>query len=235
MGEGVKGTVALLALLLSGSWCRADALPAGAVEHLPALIAVQARIWPDAPMPSFLAAQIEQESCISLKHSKCWNPRAELKTSREYGFGIGQITTAYRADGSVRFNKFEELREQYASLRAWSWENRYDITYQLTAIVEMDRGIFRRVAGAASSVERVAFTLAAYNGGESGVRQDRLLCQNTDGCDRSRWFAHVERTSLKTKKPNPGYRLSAFEINREYVTNVMHVRRPKYVSYFRGQ
>lgn len=216
----------------AGAPALAQAVPPNAVKLLPDLRAVQERIWPAAPMPSFLAAQVEQESCISLKHAKCWNPRAELKTSREYGFGLGQITIAYRADGSVRFNKFQELREQYASLRGWTWENRYDAKYQLTAMVEMDKGIYGRVKDAATTNDRLAFTLSGYNGGESGVMQDRLLCKNTAGCDRNRWFGHVERTSLKSRTKWQGYGASAFQINREYVKNVIHVRRPKYEPYF---
>lgn len=207
-------------------------VPKQAPALLPELHAIQVDIWPDAPMPSFLGAQIEQESCISLTHSRCWNPRAELKTSRENGVGLGQVTRAYRADGSLRFDKQAELRAEFASLREWTWDKRYDAHYQLLAIVEMDRGIYRRVPGATSSRERLAFTLSGYNGGESGVRQDRLLCRNSAGCDDSKWFDNVEKYSLKTRKANPGYGESAFDINRGYVRNVIILRRPKYEPYF---
>lgn len=208
-------------------------VPAAAKTLLPELRTVQKTIWPAAPMPSFIAAQIEQESCITLTHPKCWNPHAELKTSREYGFGLGQITIAYRDDGSVRFNKFQELRQQYASLHDWAWADRYDAKYQLTAVVEMDKGIYTRVNDSATTTDHVAFTLSAYNGGESGVRQDRLLCQNTEGCDRNRWFGNVERTSLKSKTRWHGYGASPFDINRQYVQNVLNVRRQKYEPYFK--
>ncbi len=228
--------VAFLALLLASCGPLAPAaateVPKNALLHLPTLIEVQLEIWPDAPMPSFLAAQVEQESCITLRHSRCWNPHVELKTSREYGFGLGQTTIAYNADGSVRFNKWAELRAQHASLAGWTWENRYDPKYQLTALVEMDKGIYRRVPSAATELDRLAFTLSAYNGGESGVRQDRLLCTKIAGCDPNVWFGHVERHSLKRKTPFKGYGASPFQINREYVVNVIHVRRPKYEPFF---
>lgn len=207
-------------------------VPTGAVALLPEVVAKQRSIWPDAPMPSFLASQIEQESCISLKHSRCWNPYAQLKTSREWGYGLGQTTIAYRADGSVRFNKQAELRSLYASLRGWTDDKKFDSSYQITALIEMDKGIFNRMLAAADSHERLAFTLSAYNGGESGVRQDRLLCSNTSGCDPATWFDNVELHSLKSRKPNPGYGSSAFKINREYIHNVMELRRPKYEPYF---
>ena len=208
-------------------------IPKGAVKYLPELVSVQQDIWPSAPMPSFLAAQVEQESCITLTHSKCWNPRAELKTSRENGIGFGQFTRAYKADGSIRFDKISELAAAHESLRGWSWANRYDPHYQLTAIVEMDKGIFNRQKGAATDRDRLSFTLSAYNGGEAGVLQDRRLCANTRGCDSTRWKGHVANTSLKSKVPHPGYKKSFYAINREYVTNVLEVRRPKYDPYFK--
>lgn len=208
-------------------------IPKGAVQYLPELVSVQQDIWPSAPMPSFLAAQVEQESCISLTHSKCWNPRAELKTKRENGIGFGQFTRAYRADGSIRFDKISELAATHKSLRGWSWENRYDPHYQLTAIVEMDKAIYGRQKNAATERDRLSFTLSAYNGGEAGVLQDRRLCANTRGCDSTRWLGHVAKTSLKSKVPHPGYKKSFYAINREYVTNVLDVRRPKYDPYFK--
>lgn len=210
-------------------------IPKLALVYLPMLLATQQEIWPSAPIPSFLAAQVEQESCITLKHSKCWNPRAELKTSREYGFGIGQITTAYRADGSVRFNKFEELRAAHASLRDWRWENRYDIRYQFIALVEMDKAIYARIKDASTVLDRLAFALSAYNGGETGVMQDRTLCRNTVGCDPNSWFGNVEKTSLKSKVKWDGYGQSAYQINRSYVYNVLFVRREKYVEHMEPQ
>lgn len=210
-------------------------IPELALVYLPLLLATQQEIWPRAPIPSFLAAQVEQESCITLKHSKCWNPRAELKTKREWGVGVGQVTIAYRADGSVRFNKFEELKQEFASLRGWQWSDRYNINYQFTALIEMDKSIFNRIKNAATVPDRLAFTLSAYNGGEAGVMQDRTLCRNTSGCDPNSWFGNVERTSLKSKVKWDGYGKSAYEINREYVHNVLFVRRAKYLEYMEPQ
>lgn len=223
--------IALLAVL--PALAVAD-VPVNAKQQLPTLISAQRAIWPEAPMPEFLAGQVEQESCITLKHSKCWNPTAQLKTSREWGRGLGQVTTSYRADGTVRFDKQEELRQQFPSLAGWTTAKWADATFQLTAIVEMDKSIYARQRDTYSDRDRLAFTLAAYNGGEGGVLQDRRLCANTKGCNPARWDGHVERTSLKSKTPNKGYGKSFFEINREYVTNILDVRRQKYEPYFRG-
>lgn len=209
-------------------------VPERALVLLPALVEQQRAIWPDAPEPWFLAGQIEQESCISLRHSKCWNPRAELKTKRENGIGIGQFTRAYRADGSLRFDKIAELSAAHPSLRGWGWANRYDGRYQLIALVEMDKAIYRRQKAAATPRDRLAFTLSAYNGGEGGLLQDRRLCANTQGCDPARWRGHVAEHSLKSRRPVAGYRHSFFHINREYVINVLDVRRQKYAAFFQG-
>lgn len=205
-------------------------LPKLALVYLPLLLSTQQQIWPDAPMPSFLAAQIEQESCISVTHSKCWNPRAELNTAREYGFGFGQITRAVRPDGSVRFDKFAELKAAYTSLRDWSWSDRFSPAMQMTALIEMDRGIYERV-DAATVRDRLAMALAAYNGGEGGLAQDRWQCKLKPGCDPARWFGHVELTSNKSRVKWQGYGKSAFEINREYPRSILDVRRAKYVPF----
>lgn len=210
-------------------------IPKNAYSLMTVLCDTREAAWPDGDYCGLLAAQVERESCISLTHSRCWSPTAELKTKREYGFGLAQHTIAYRQDGSVRFNTQQELRQKYASLRDWTFEKRFDPKYQLLALVEMDHGIFRRISNAASERERLAFMLSAYNGGESGVRQDRLLCSNTGGCDPDVWFDNVERYSLKTRKVNPGYGQSAYDINRGYVKDIMFVRRPKYDLYFESE
>lgn len=241
MGKSlINYLLALLAFVLvsfSSAWAQ-DAstfVPAGAEAFAPVLVEKQKATWPQAPEPWTLAGLIEQESCIGLTHSRCWNPRAELRTSREYGFGFGQITVAYTSSGAVRFNKFEELRQAHDSLRGWTWAERYDPGYQLTAIVEMNLDLWRRLASSpgATETDHWAFVLSSYNGGLSGVLQDRRLCGNTRGCDPARWFGNVENTSLKSKQPQPGYgNRSWFEINREHVRNVLTVRRDKYRSYW---
>jgi len=98
----------------------------------------------------------------------------------------------------------------------------------------MNRSIYRRQKNAATVIDRLSFSLSAYNGGEGGVLQDRRLCANTAGCDPARWKGHVAEHSLKAKRPVAGYRHSFFHINREYVTNVLDVRRHKYAPFFQG-
>lgn len=231
----MRRAVVFICLALSSFVAHSEELPALAKQYAPLLADAQQEIWPDAPVPWFLGGQVEQETCPSLRSKKCWNPRAELKTKRENGIGLGQFTRAYKADGSIRFDKISELARAHASLRGWSWESRYSPEYQLKAIVEMDKAIYRRQRGAASVSDTLAFSMSGYNGGEGGVLQDRRLCANTPGCDDSQWFGHVECTSIKSKKPSPGYSVSFFSINRDYVRNVLYRRMGKYESFFSSE
>lgn len=218
-------------LLLTVTAARAEAPPAAALPLLPVLKAEQRAWWPDMPLPSTLGAQVEQETCITLKHRMCWNPRAELRTSREQGVGLGQLTRAFRADGSTRFDALGEIVQAYPSpLAGLSWDNRYDATLQLRAVVLKGLQGYKMVLGAASTLDRLAMSKAAYNGGSGGLASDRRMCAATQGCDSRRWFGHVERTSAKAKVAVKGYGKSFFEINREYVRNVMVVRRVRYLS-----
>lgn len=216
-----------LLFLAFSSQARAGDLPLGAIQYLPLLQSEQQTHWPDAPLPSAFAAQVEQETCHSLKSKKCWNPRTELKTDREYGFGLGQLTV------TPRFDNFKEARGLDVSLRDWQWEDRYDPARQLRTMVLMDRNGYQRLASLIKDDhERLAMAFSAYNGGMGGVFADRRLCASIEGCDPGRWFDHVERYSLKAKKAAHGYGQSFFEINRGYVQAVMIKRRGRYASYF---
>lgn len=215
-------------LLLMGSTAKAGELPPGAVQYMPVLKAEQRTHWPDMPVPSALAAQVEQESCVSLTSTRCWNPRAELRTSREQGVGFGQVTR------TSRFDALSELRAQFPEqLRGWSWSSAslYDPAYQLRALVLMDLRNWRVITGAATPGDRLAMALTAYNGGLGGLNSDRRMCAATRGCDPGQWFGHVERTSMKTRTVAKGYGRSFFDINRAYAPAILFTRRPKYVTF----
>lgn len=200
----------------------ASGLPAGAVKYLPVLSAEQREHWVDILLPSALAAQVEQETCASLKSPHCWNPRTELKTDREYGFGLGQLTV------TPKFNNFNEARRLDSSLRDWQFADRYDPAKQLRAMVLMDKSGYTRLPYITDPKERLAMAFSAYNGGLGGVLADRRLCAATAGCDSGKWFDNVERASLKAKVAVHGYGQSFFQINRGYVRSVMIERRSKY-------
>jgi hypothetical protein len=181
------------------------------------------RTWPTLYPKSIIAAQIEQETCVSAKSNKCWNPRAELKTDREYGFGWGQITV------TKAFDNFAEARKLDVTLRDWKWEDRYDPARQLRTQVLMNKGTYGRLSLLVPThMERIAMMFAAYNGGLGGVLQERRLCAAISGCDPNVWFGNVALYSKKSKVKYQGYGQSFFEINRDYVRNILLVRSPRY-------
>lgn len=214
-------------LLVFSPRAHADTLPAGFATYGAVLKAEQRAHWPDHPDPAILAALVEQESCVSLRSPKCWNPGARLKSDREEGAGMGQITRAYRADGSIRFDALADLRRQYgAELAGWSWDNVYQRPeLQLRAVVLMSRDSARTFRG---SPGWLAFGDAGYNGGVAGVQKERRACKLAPGCDPGQWFGNVALHCMKSRQPLYGGR-SACDINREHVHNVMLVRRAKYV------
>jgi len=215
----------LLLLLAVAVPAEAATVPERAFIYIPVLKAQISDAWPSIPIPVSLAGQIEQETCPSLTHRKCWNPKAELKTSREYGFGLGQLTV------TSQFNNFEGIKKADAKLKSWKWEDRYDPKRQLRALVVMNRNLYARLGFARDPVERMAFMFSAYNGGLGGVLQDRRLARSRGG-DPDRWFGHVEKHSYKAKTKVKGYGKSFFEVNREYVRNILKVRMGKYGSLF---
>lgn len=231
----MKEVFLMLVLVWGAHALGANFQPQRAVELAPVLAEVQRETWAAAPEPWTLAGLVEQESCITPTHKKCWNPYAELKTSREYGFGLGQVTRAYRADGSVRFDKFQELRDTYPALSGWAWNDRFRADYQLKAVVSMTQGLWSRTSWAADEREQWAFVLSAYNGGLGHVLQDRRLCAGKDGCDPGRWFGNVELDSVKSRRELAGYGgQSPFSINRKYPATVLDVRRDKYRVFWDG-
>lgn len=230
-GLCVLGGLLFLGVALASRAIAAEP-PAAARPYLPTLRAEQLALWPDHPAPAVLGALVEQETCPSLTHRKCWSPHAELKTSREYGFGLGQTTISYKKDGRVRFDRWSSLRTEHREqLAGWTWANRYDARMQLRAIVLDNRSCYAWATRLVRSSEpALAFCDSAYNGGRSGVLSDIRLCSARAGCDPHQWFGNVEHTSTKSRERWHGYGASAFEINRAHVRAVMITRRGRYID-----
>jgi hypothetical protein len=242
LGSDVGAGLALIAQaimwlafsLLLASFARADVrttIPANAHTHLPTLVAEQQAHWPAHPAPHLLASLIEHESCISLTHSRCWQPTSRLKSAREHGAGFGQLTQAYRADGSVRFDALAEARARHPSLSDLSWQNIYTRPdLQARAVVHMMRELHNSMPAVPG---RMAFADAAYNGGAGGLQADRRACKLKAGCDPAQWFGHVEHTCTKSRAALYGQR-SACHINRHHVQDVLLVRAAKYAKIWPG-
>lgn len=218
-------------LIVTVTSARAASPPGGALPLLPVLKSEQLRYWGQHPDPATLGAQVEQETCITLSHRSCWSPKAELRTTREHGIGLGQLTRTFTSTGRPRFDSLQDLKRSFPQeLEGFAWQTPYDPRLQLRALVLKDLQNFRLIQGVDSDLDRLAMTYAAYNGGLGGLVSDRITCRATPGCNQGVWFGHVEQTSLKARQSVAGYGKSFFQINREYVTNIMIVRKQRYTQ-----
>lgn len=199
-----------------------DAVPKNFLTHHETFIKAVKSTWADVPIPTAIAALFEQETCYNLKHSKCWSTYAELKTNREYGFGLGQLTV------TSKFNAWNEAKALDKRLKDWDWEDRFNAEFQMIAGIAMLKRNYNIFKYAVNDIERFAFATASYNGGIGGIQADQRVCRNTKGCNEWVWFGNVENTSLKAKTALKGYGKSFFEINREHTHNIFKVRRFKY-------
>lgn len=208
-------------------------IPTQAYQYIPKVNQEAVRLMPDFPYPYYFASLIEHESCISLKHSKCWNPKSKLSTKRELGIGLGQMTKTFREDGSIRFDVLSDLKKAYSQeLKELSWstiEIRPDL--QIRSIILMTRNSYKNFYMIPDSFERISMADSAYNGGARDVNKSRMVCGLSKECDPKKWFNNVERYCVKSKKPLYGGR-SACDINTYHVKDVMFTRLPKYRNYF---
>lgn len=225
--------LSILASALLGLFGRAAHAADGphprAVALAPVLHEEIGRHWPELDRPWYIPALIEHESCITLTHRRCWAPDSELRSQREQGLGLGQLTRAWHPDGRLRFDALDEMRTRHpAALGALDWSTlRQRPDLQIRAVVLMSRDNWQALRMVQDPVQRLAFTDAAYNGGLGGVQRERRACGLKDGCNPQRWFGHVERHCLKSRQPLYGGR-SACDINRHHVVDVLTVRMPRY-------
>ena len=206
-------------------------IPANAPQYLPTLAALQKTHWPGMPSPEMLAGQTEKESCITLTHSRCWSATSRLKSAREEGAGLGQITRAYRANGALRFDALAELRAKHPALAAWNWTNVYQRPdLQLLAIVLKNRDNWLNFCAVRSESDRLRFALKANNRGVSSVMAEMRACGLRAGCDPQRFHGHAGDTCTASRRPIYGNR-SACDISLAYMPGI-EVRSPKYRRWF---
>jgi hypothetical protein len=207
-------------------------VPQNSLQFFPFINELLDLKWETLRTRSVIPSVVEQETCITLKHKSCWNPQAQLKTSREYGFGLGQLTIAYNANGTERFNNFMEIKKFDSELKKWQWSDRFNPKYQLRALIVQYRNHYNSIKWTDDELNRLAFADSAYNGGLGGVLQDRKKTA-TNGGNPNLWFGNnnVAANSYKAKITTSGYGKSFYQINREHVNNVINVRRFKYIPY----
>lgn len=184
-----------------------------------------------SPKKAAIPSLIEHESCLSFKHSKCWNSYSRLKTSREEGAGLGQITRTFYDDGTIRFDSLTNLKRAYPlELKELSWSNVYQRPdLQIRAIVLMNRdeyNYFRSITN-----EPLLFADSAYNGGRRDVVRSMTACKMSGKCNPKLWLNNTELYNVKSTAPL--YGRSAREINNHHVRDVMITRLPKYEKHFK--
>ena len=218
-------------LFLIATASRAEVMPPNAVKYSPLLVAESINYWPAMELVSLLGAQVEQETCTSLKSKYCWSPLARLSTSREEGTGFSQITRTFNSDGSIRFDSMATIVNKYPKdLKGLSWSNWQDPQLQMRTLVLMMRDNSKAYKDSKTQLDMMSFTFAAYNSGPGTVSKSKNACRATKGCDSKVWFGNVETASLQSKTVIPGYGQSPYQITTTYVKNVEQVRRVRYLS-----
>ncbi len=153
-----------------------------------------------------------------VERESVWNPKAELKTAREYGFGFAQTTIAYNKDGSVRFNRFNELKQSYKELKDWEWDNRFDPKMNFIALTLTMQSLHHRFDKLAKTDQDAwRMSTSAYNGGSGDVMKAIMACRRNEFCDDGVWYDNIELHINKSRQKWKGYGLSAYETNINYV------------------
>ena len=192
------------------------------------------RLIKDHPKKHYFYSLIEHESCIYLLHIKCWDPTSRLKTKREEGAGLAQLTRAYRKDGSIRFDTINNLRKEYMEeLKYLTWKNVYKRPdLQIKAMILLYRKNYNYLNKVIKDeISLLAMADAAYNGGLKGVNRDRSYCKLLKNCNKNIWFNNVEKTCTKSKKILYANK-NACDINRYHVRDVLLIRINKYLDYY---
>lgn len=160
-------------------------IPDNAKTLLPVLSTAINQQWPGAPLRSIPAGQVEQESS--------WKEKATLKTSRELGRGLVQLTIAYKTDGTERFNAYKDASHVKA-LAAWDWrKDPFNTHYQLTYLTLTDRANFMMVRKyMVDDTEAWKAALVCYNAGEGRWLARRAMAKQM-GLPTNRWTNGLEQ------------------------------------------
>lgn len=222
MKSSLKAAIAfLMCLVLSvGQAAPPAKLPGDSAALLPLLKQEINTYWPAIPIREFPAGVIDQESN--------WKIKATLKTSREYGCGLGQFTRAYNANGSIRFDAVAETKLLDKSLANWNFSNCYETTYQLRAVVLKLKQLNRYCSTVmADDVNALKCDGAGYNGGAGSVAKRIRLCSARGDCDPSVWEGNLDQQCPQSNAKVAGYGESFCMINSKYPGRVFS-RMPKF-------
>ena len=191
-------------VVLLASLCLAEQgnahLPAGAARHRSELVRVSRAVWGlEAPISVF-AAQI---------HTESWWRNDTVSSAGAEGLAQFLPSTAQWLPSVV-----PDLEREAGKPAP------FNPGWALRALVSYDAWLWKRVCGE-SDLERMAFTLSAYNGGIGWITRDCREAARLGYCPE-RWFNQVERA-------NSGRRASSFRENRRYVRLILLERQYLYL------
>jgi hypothetical protein len=198
--------------------------------YLPMINDTFNQYWPDASYKQNEPGKLDRETaCPNMK--KCWNPKVQLKTSREWGIGLSEVTIAYNKDGTVRFNNFVEAKRKYKEqLAGWNFEGeaKYEAKYHIIYSVLEDKSNFQRMKMLfVSDIDRWAGTLVSYNAGAGRVNSRFTICKITPNCDKGKWFGGLDTVASLAEK-NLIYGVSLQQRVNDYPRDVIFIRSLKY-------
>ncbi len=202
-----------------------------AIPLLPVISSESKTYFPELKTVWYFPGLIEHESCISLKHSKCWNSRSELKTYRERGLGLGQLTAAWDKNGKLRFDNLATYRKLYPKeLGELSWDTYKDRPdLQIRTMIFMVRDDYRKIQGARDEDQRLKMADSSYNGGRGSMENARKACRLTKGCDASVWDNNAEKYCTKSRLAMAGSGgRSPCDLHIGHVRDVFDTRMPKF-------
>ena len=207
-------------------------IPNNATKYQYYVLENNLKVLPNILVPWYFDALIEHETCITLCSKRCWSPKSRLKTSREEGAGLGQITRVFRRNGTVRWDMLRTLKIQYPTLlKNLTWKNIYNRpNLQIRALMLLwknDYNYYRRYVNKNSVVW---FADSAYNGGFKWLNRERELCKFTKNCDPNKWFGNVAKIKSRRAIRKLYGNRTAWDINRYHVKSV-YKRTNKYKQY----
>lgn len=206
-------------------------IPPQAFEYRDGLYDEIQAMLPELPDYNIMGALIEHESCISLKHSRCWSATSVYSTKREHSVGFFQIAKAYRPDGTVRMDTLRDLKRIYTtSLKEATWTNlhqRPDL--QMKAGMGLQLTNWNSLRAVKDPNDRQMFLPMAHNSGVGTVNKQRRACSLATNCNPDKYFDNVENHCTRSKIPRPEWGgRSVCDVSRDHGRDVLKTRLPKY-------
>ena len=200
---------------------KSSEIPPNAYLYLDDMYKEFNRLNIDISRPWYFGALIEHESCITLCRKRCWSPTSRLKTKREEGAGLPQLTRAYNRYGKLRFDIIHTLRRKHPKeLSELNWNNVYNRPdLQMRAMMLLWKEPMYRFKNKVSDITVINFLDSIYNGGLKYFLRERKSCYLRANCDETKWFNNVARMNARGHRVLYGNR-TAHMINRHHVSDV---------------